>query len=203
MSMIEPGFPRMAVLVNPNTDNSFAMRRKGALRLAGTVVVDTEGRSAPVSAKARPFEIKCEVCQAVMVVAPYIKPTGKITKALESQLRLGKLSVRLDGERIIQDVPAARHFGGPREEIPDPPLFGAATKVFLIAHHLDEDTGGPGEPIGLFLVNGCKVEVEISGVPALVQGGIEVEAGLVAALYTTLTKEQEKERADRYRPPHE
>lgn len=188
--------PEFAVLVNQEMQAGFVLRLKEPLKMAETVIVETDGSGKPVTVKALDTKPWTAVCQAVLLLSPYIKIAAPAPEGLVAQIRRGRLTFLVEGEVVLADCPVEDHFGDPKVSVSGKQLFSLKAKHLFEARRVGIGDNGEqmtsDEVIGMFLSN-QNITAVITGIPSDVQGKMEVEIGVVAGLYTSLTEEQEKE----------
>lgn len=199
--MTLPGF---AVLVSREMETGFVLRLKEPLAMAESVTVETDGKGTPVTVKALDTKPWTAVCQAVLLLSPYVRVASPAPAALVDQLRRGRLTFLVEGEVVLADSPVEDHFGAPRICIPPKPVFDLRAKHLFEARRVGVGDQGEqmtsDEVVGMFLSH-QSITAVITGIPSDIPGKLEAEIGVVAGLYTSLTEEQEKETYNRRRTP--
>lgn len=200
-------FPSYAALVSHHTIpcKAFPMRFFQRLNLMKEVSVDQgalgEGLAIPLTT------IECEVCDAVMVVRPWVRVHPGVPEAVFSEFRKCALTLLCDGERLIRECPIDEFLLGPREETFRTGYASINPQTSQIAVYA---AGRPGpengestiEPeYGCFVVNKTRISIELSILDHVAveysKGPREwsprsfpptpfkISAGLTAAKYTT------------------
>lgn len=200
--MTLPGF---AVLVNQEMQTGFVLRLKEPLKMAETVMVETDGSGKSITVKALEAKPWTAVCQAVLLLSPYVRIASPASDSLVAQLRRGRLTFLVEGEVVLADCPVEDNFGDPKVGILGKPIFNLKAKHLFEARRVGVGDNGEqmtsDEVIGMFLCH-QNITAVVTGIPSDVPGKLEVEIGVVAGLYTSLTEEQEKETYNRhYRKP--
>lgn len=198
-------FPEGAALVNTFVGNAFVMRYQKPERIAEGVTVDTgkNRKSVPIMVQALKTELQCNVCNAILFVAPYVKIVSEIVssgrRGLRRDLRDARFTLAIDGEKVVPDGKVTDCLVDPDGNMPATawPDLSRETALFTGFEYsvFDKHKLGmswqyrpSGLPLGLFLPNASLVNIELRNLPAG-HGEVKLEAGLVAAMYTTVEKE--------------
>lgn len=149
-------------LLNAITERDYEMRLLGDFPIEAQVTLGSDDR-----AKVLDRTVHCEVSQAVLAVAPFMT-VGKLD-IMEGPL----VAVNIDGCRVLRKAPLFMH----HEKTP----FKEPPKILL--------WGRAGvDPAGIFMSNGTKVEMWVSGIPRRFRS-MEITVGLRANLYEAITQE--------------
>ncbi len=192
----EEDFPDYAALINTISGYAFALRFVNAVPFEQETRI-YEGHPAQLGLFDHTTEN--EVCDAFLCVRPYIRLVEpRDERVLDRLARQGRIRVNIDGERVINDGSVEEHlvdfdgyglrrkpfqfqataelFPGANLE-PNPPIPG------LIAP--SEGEGTPGAKRGIFLPNGSKIQIWLSGVNLKKNEHLLLSTGLVMGHYTT------------------
>lgn len=126
------------------------------------------------------YTMQCEVWEATLLVTPYIRVIEG-----DGQWR-GRLVFRVDGE-VVVDGPIERHLVADMESpILDVPMTRPPGAALCYASYVDKDGSVPDKSVyGIMAPNGSVLELEIKDSVLSKDGYVKVEAGCIAALYTT------------------
>lgn len=182
-----PGFPEHAGLINQQEGNGFALRHHKPLVMENTATVDTgEDPKKYAASKVLDFTVTVPVFNAVLLVAPYVRLTQCVTERFMKWFRRAKLTLELDGCRILWNSPVRHHLAVPKDRRLDDYPFDIDQEPDWIfpAGRLKDGNVFWEDGYGIFLPNESVVRVMLTGIPGG-EGKVPIEAGCVAAEYTT------------------
>lgn len=181
-------FPKHAVIVGA-AKNDFTLSLEKIHPIIKRTTIDT---GADPREKLEPITIlkevvKCQVSDAVLALTPYFWiSTGQSTPSLPASLAAARFSLVIDNEIYILDGSVKNHLTDFEGNLPDTAKlsFAKPKKGACLGNLMANGATVPGSTFGYFLLNESCVSIEVRDITSG-YGKIELEAGLVAALYTT------------------
>lgn len=188
----------MLALVNVHHAQAFAMRFDRVEDLANRITLTPESLEREMVLKGdgprhwsprtrmvcRVFEktTMSQICDTILMVRPYLKVvSGK------ARMLAGRLHLKIDGELVI-DYEPIRDFWideNPKAYDPDDPIRPRKNSYLFISGAIDsQNQADPGLGYyGIMLANGSEIKMRIADLE--IREAVTLEAGLVAATYTT------------------
>jgi hypothetical protein len=183
----EYDFQKLLALVNHVSQTAYALRYDRREVMWKTTTLSPENTKENIHL----LEVttQSQVCDAVLVVRPYVRLMPGTTEEAMEELRKGLVSFYVDGldvtQRCLIDEFLVRPDGSGIRRRPWAFSISPTNASVFPATLLDDlQQALPNEQVGVFLPNGTHVILMLRMEEALKQE-ITVKAGLVAARYTT------------------
>ena len=167
--------------------NDFAMTLDKIYPMVQKTPIDTGGDP---RAKLDPVTllknaVECQVSDAILLLTPFFRIAGG-SPSFPNGLATARFSLIADNEIYILDGQVENHLADLDGNLPEAAKldFSNPKKGVCLANMYSGSGTIPGSTFGYFLLHGTPITIEIRGIAAG-YGKVEMEAGLVAALYTT------------------
>ncbi len=195
----EEAFPEIVALIIWKNGGAIPLRFEGVIQFEESIeyVGDITPR---IEAVTITYTVQGRVCDAELLVRPYIRLIEPQTQSMLDRLRSGRLSVSIDQASVLKESPLDEHLVGfdgyglrrnpfkfvpPRQDLDT--LYGVGELTEK------EDTPGVFDPgmlaypsnRGIFILNDQKVSISISGITLQPKEMLKIVVGLVLGKYTT------------------
>lgn len=179
-------FPGRASIRTP-AGTDFAMGLDGLFPIIQKTPIDTGGdpRASLDSEIVLRHLTKCKVSDAILFLTPYFRILSG-SPSFPNGLATARFSLIIDNEIYILDGQVKNHLTDLEGNLLDSAKldFSKPKKGVFLGNMLSAAGPIPSSTFGYFLTNATPVSIEIRGV-AGGYGKVELETGLIAALYTT------------------
>lgn len=166
--MLRP--PDYSALINRFTCSAFTLRYESRHDFVTPVEVDATGSY--TSDILLDWVVECQVCDAVMAIAPFVMITTPLVPEYAGRLFLARVDLEINGRRVVSSEPLGRF-------VVTPPYCVAGAKEVTVGRPEEELLGTCKLE---FVANKDLLRVGIRGIP--LGAKFHLNVGVLGALYT-------------------